>query len=107
MGLRPWLTRRCHTAGTKSRARNRRVPYMPQPTIAGRWRTALSEAARRTLAARWQVTLEALDSARREYRTLYGAVAIDVRALRKAAQRVHDLEQLRSVLARELGAGPR
>ncbi|HEV2285355.1 MAG TPA: hypothetical protein VGR80_04865 [Steroidobacteraceae bacterium] len=28
----------------------------------------------------------------------------DVRALRKAAQRVHDLEQLRSVLGRELGA---
>jgi hypothetical protein len=29
---------------------------------------------------------------------------VDVRALRKAAQRIHDLEQLRSVLARELGA---
>ncbi|HYB32902.1 MAG TPA: hypothetical protein VED45_05675 [Steroidobacteraceae bacterium] len=31
--------------------------------------------------------------------------AIDVRAVRKAAQRVHDLEQLRAVLARELCMG--
>jgi hypothetical protein len=29
----------------------------------------------------------------------------DVRALRKAAQRIHDLEQLRAVLAREVIAG--
>lgn len=37
-----------------------------------------------------------------EYRARYGAAAIDARALRKAAQRVHDLEQVRAVLAREL-----
>jgi len=77
---------------------------MSQLSAAGRWREALSEAARHTLATRWRVTLEALEAARREYRVLYGAAAIDVRALRKAAQRVHDLEQLRAVLAREVGA---
>lgn len=80
---------------------------MPQLSFPGRWRAALSQAARETLAARWRGTLEALDSARREYRALHGAAAIDVRALRKAAQRVHDLEQLRAVLAHELGASAR
>jgi len=80
---------------------------MPQRTISGRWRAALGQAARRTLAARWRITLEALTAAQREYRALYGAASIDVRALRKAAQRIHDLEQLRTVLARELGAAPR
>jgi len=77
---------------------------MSQPSTAARWRDALSEAARHTLAARWRVTLEALEAARREYRVQYRAAAIDVRSLRKAAQRVHDLEQLRAVLARELPA---
>ena len=67
-----------------------------------RWRTALAQAARHTLGARWRSTLEALEAARSEYRALHGAAAIDVRALRKAAQRVHDLEQLCAVLAREL-----
>ena len=76
---------------------------MPQLTTPGRWQAALSQAARQTLAARWRSTLEALETARREYRLLHGAAAIDVRALRKAAQRLHDLEQLRAVLARELG----
>jgi len=77
--------------------------FMPQLITAGRWRAALSQAARQTLAARWRGTLEALEAARLEYRALHGAAAVDVRALRKAAQRVHDLEQLRAVLARELG----
>jgi hypothetical protein len=79
---------------------------MRQLTTAGRWRAAAKEAARHTLAARWQGTLEALEAARREYRALHAAAAIDVRALRKAAQRVHDLEQLRVVLAQELGHTP-
>jgi hypothetical protein len=65
----------------------------------------VTQAARQTLSARWRSTLEALESARLEYRTLHAAAAIDVRALRKAAQRVHDLEQLRAVLARELVVG--
>jgi hypothetical protein len=73
----------------------------------GRWRAALSQAAQQTLAARWRGTLAALESARRDYRALHAATAIDVRALRKAAQRVHDLEQLRAVLSHELGATPR
>ena len=74
------------------------------PTFA-RWKSAVTQAARQTLSARWRSTLEALESARLEYRTLHAAAAIDVRALRKAAQRVHDLEQLRAVLARELLVG--
>jgi hypothetical protein len=65
----------------------------------------VTQAARQTLSARWRSTLEALESARLEYRTLHAAARIDVRALRKAAQRVHDLEQLRAVLARELLVG--
>jgi hypothetical protein len=72
-----------------------------------RWRAALSQAARQTLAARWRGTVAALESARRDYRALHAAAAIDVRALRKAAQRVHDLEQLRAVLSHELGASSR
>ncbi|HTC15840.1 MAG TPA: hypothetical protein VK695_08560 [Steroidobacteraceae bacterium] len=71
------------------------------PTLA-RWRAAVTQAARQTLSARWRSTLEALESARAEYRTLHAAAKTDVRALRKAAQRLHDLEQLRAVLAREL-----
>jgi hypothetical protein len=62
----------------------------------------LTQAARRTFAARWRATLEALEAARLEYRALHTTAAVDVRALRKAAQRLHDLEQLRAVLAREL-----
>ena len=77
---------------------------MPQLTTTLRWRAALSQAARESLTARWRSTLEALQAARREHRALYAAAATDVRALRKAAQRVHDLEQLRAVLARELAS---
>jgi hypothetical protein len=77
---------------------------MSQPPSVQRWREALSQAARQTLLARWRSTVEALGAARLEYRMLYRAppATVDVRALRKAAQRVHDLEQLRAVLAREL-----
>jgi hypothetical protein len=70
-----------------------------------RWQTALSKAARQTLTARWRSTLEALYVARREYGFLHSAPAVDVRAVRKTAQRIHDLEQLRAVLARELFVG--
>ena len=76
---------------------------MPQAPSLSRWRAALTQAARHTLKSRWRSTLEALEAARVEYRALYRASAVDVRALRKAAQRVHDLEQLRSVLAHEVG----
>jgi hypothetical protein len=74
---------------------------MSQAALA-RWRAALKQAARQTLGARWRSTLAALEAARAEYRLLYAAAAVDVRSLRKAAQRIHDLEQLRAVLAREL-----
>jgi hypothetical protein len=75
---------------------------MTQPPTLLRWRAALALAARGTLGARWRSTLDALEAARTEYRALRSAAALDIRALRKAAQRVHDLEQLRAVLAREL-----
>jgi hypothetical protein len=61
----------------------------------------VTHAAREVLAARWHSTLEALESARREYLSQRAVAAVDVRALRKSAQRLHDLEQLRAVLARE------
>jgi hypothetical protein len=62
------------------------------------------QAARQTLTARWRSTLDALESARHEYRALRACVTLDVRALRKSAQRIHGLEHLRAVLARELAA---
>jgi hypothetical protein len=75
---------------------------MPQEPTLVRWRAALTQAARDTLGTRWRNTLEALEAARAEYRALHAVAAVDVRTLRKAAQRIHDLEQLRSVLAHEL-----
>ena len=75
---------------------------MSQAHTLTRWRAALTQAARHTLGARWRSTLEALEAARIEYRALHAAPAVDVRTLRKAAQRIHDLEQLHAVLAREL-----
>lgn len=75
---------------------------MSQDLHPKRWRAALMQAARQILSARWRSTLDALESARHEYAVLRSCVGLDVRALRKAAQRVHDLEQLRAVLAREL-----
>jgi hypothetical protein len=74
----------------------------PQVSIAQRWKAAVTRAAQQTLPARWRSTLAALESARFEYRRLRAAQALDVWALRKAAQRIHDLEQLRAVLSREL-----
>ena len=67
-----------------------------------RWRSAVTMAGREVLAARWRITVDALNDARAEYRRLYGEASIDVRAVRKVAQRVQELEELRAVLAREL-----
>ncbi len=75
---------------------------MSQSPAFTRWRVAVSQAARQVLTARWRSTLSDLESARAEYRQLHAAAAVDVRAVRKAAQRIHELEQLRLVLAREL-----
>ena len=75
---------------------------MPQTPVPIRWRTAVSHAARDVLTARFRSTLEALESARADYMRKRLAAGIDVRALRKAAQRVNDLEQLRTVLAHDL-----
>ena len=71
-----------------------------------RWRAAASAAARQTLAERWQRTTHALRVAELEYRALYSAHEVDIQALRKTAQRIHDLTQLRSVLAGELSGKP-
>lgn len=80
------------------------TPRKLRPSAPLRWRSALTLAARQALGGRWRATLESLAAARLEYQTLAQAAATDVRALRKAAQRIHDLEQLRSVLAHELGS---
>jgi len=78
---------------------------MPQATVLLRWRTALAKAARRTIGARWRSTLEALEAAHLEYRTLHTAAVVDARVLRKVARRMRALEQLQTVLARELRVG--
>ena len=75
---------------------------MTHPYPLARWRTALVQAAGLTLAAHSRSTLEALEAARLEYRAPPGAASTDVRSLRRAAQRVHDLEQSCAVLAREV-----
>jgi hypothetical protein len=76
--------------------------HMPQIPVPVRWRAAVIRAAREVLAARWRSTLEALDQAHAEYARARRARVIDVRALRKAAQRVYGLEQLRGILGHDL-----
>lgn len=79
---------------------------MNQETIQSRWHAALSAAAQQTLSVRWRTTTSALRAAQLEYRSLYSADKLDIRALRKAAQRIHDLEQLRNALEGDLGGRP-
>jgi hypothetical protein len=68
-----------------------------------RWQAAATTAATMTLADRWQITTRQWLEAKAEYRALYDAEITNVAALRKAAQRLHDLGQLRKVLATGLG----
>jgi len=68
-----------------------------------RWQTAATTASAGTLADRWQITTRQWLEAKAEYRALYDAEVTNVSALRKAAQRLHDLGQLRKVLASGLG----
>lgn len=75
---------------------------MPQDVAPKRWRRAATQAARQVLGARWRSTLELLEFARAEYRHLHAAPVTDARAVRKAAQRLHELEMLRTVLACEI-----
>ena len=79
---------------------------MSQETIHSRWQAAASAAAQQALSVRWRTSVNALWAAQLEYRLLYSAQKIDIRALRKAAQRIHDLEQLRNALERNLGRRP-
>jgi hypothetical protein len=67
-----------------------------------RWEAAATNASSSTIADRWQVTTRQWLEAKAEYRALYDAETTNVSALRKAAQRLHDLGQLRKVLANGL-----
>jgi len=64
-----------------------------------RWQTAATSASGATISDRWQITTRQWLEAKAEYRALYDAEVTNVSALRKAAQRLHDLGQLRKVLA--------
>ena len=64
-----------------------------------RWQAAATSASSSTIADRWQITTRQWLEAKAEYRALYDAEITNVSALRKAAQRLHDLGQLRKVLA--------
>jgi hypothetical protein len=64
-----------------------------------RWQAAATSASSATTADRWQITTRQWLEAKAEYRALYDAEITNVSALRKAAQRLHDLGQLRKVLA--------
>jgi hypothetical protein len=70
------------------------------------WKTAAAFAAQQTLADRLRSTTTAWAAARHEYLLLREAQPLDVRALRKAAQRCHELGQLRRVLARDAETTP-
>lgn len=68
-----------------------------------RWQAAATSASSTTLADRWRITTRQWLEAKAEYRALYDAEVTNVSALRKAAQKLHDLGQLRKVLASGLG----
>jgi hypothetical protein len=68
-----------------------------------RWQAAATTASTTTLADRWRITTRQWLEAKAEYLALYEAEVTNVSALRKAAQRLHDLGQLRKVLASGLG----
>ncbi len=76
---------------------------MSLETAVDRWQAAATTASSSTLSDRWQITNRQWLEAKAEYRALYDADVTDVSALRKAAQRLHDLTQLRKVLASGLG----
>lgn len=64
-----------------------------------RWQAAATSASSTSVADRWKITTRQWLEAKAEYRALYDAEVTNVSALRKAAQRLHDLGQLRKVLA--------
>jgi hypothetical protein len=67
-----------------------------------RWKDMAVAAAQGALAARWHLMTGDLLIARAEYLALLEAELTDVSALRKASQRLHDLQQQCGVLTREL-----
>ena len=72
-------------------------------SIGDRWQAAATTASTVTVADRWQITTRQWLEAKAEYRALYDAEITDVSALRKAAQRLHDLTQLRKALSTGVG----
>lgn len=60
------------------------------------------KAAQSTLADRWQRISDEWSRAQVEYRNQFDAERVNIAALRKAAQRMHDLEQQRYALTWEL-----
>jgi len=67
-----------------------------------RWKNTMVAAAQNALAVRWHIVTEDLLMARAEYLALLEAEITDVSAVRKAAQRLHDLQLQCGVLTREL-----
>ena len=67
-----------------------------------RWKDTVVAAAQDALAVRWHIVTEELLMARAEYLALLEAERPNVSAVRRAAQRLHDLQQQCGVLTREL-----
>lgn len=66
--------------------------------------TLLTEvnAQQNALAHRWRISTERLVEARNHFRLLNEADSMDIRELRRAARRIHDLELERGELARAM-----
>ena len=67
-----------------------------------RWQAHALAAAESTLAIRWRLVNEEWLTAKADYYGQLHREFVDIRALRKSAKRLHDLQQQRGVLAREL-----
>ena len=61
-----------------------------------------SDPQQHALAHRWRITTERLVEARSQFRLLNEADSMDIRALRRAARMVYDLELERAALAQAM-----
>jgi hypothetical protein len=75
---------------------------MSQAAAHSRWRATVTQAARQVLLARWRSTPEALEAPVPSTRACTLPRLSTCARCAKAAQRVHELEQLRTILAYEL-----
>lgn len=71
-----------------------------------RWRIAALTAAKSTLVVRWRMATEEWLAARGEYLALLDAERTNVPALRRAAQKLQELQEQCGVLTRELQEQP-